>query len=140
MSYAHDDALEERRPVTGYSRAASGSSSSWGAELLAAAKPVVDAVLAVHAARLGVERFDLLLLHRDDEAVPAAEVVELLEGLRAEGLALSWVGTGRCLFSLDFTPEQYAQTQRALVAAADSERVLAAVSYSHLTLPSKAEE
>ena len=27
--------------------------------------------------------------------------------LRAEGLALSWVGTGRCLFSLDFTPHQY---------------------------------
>ena len=26
--------------------------------------------------------------------------------LRAEGLALSWVGTGRCLFSLDFTPAQ----------------------------------
>ena len=22
--------------------------------------------------------------------------------MRAEGLALSWVGTGRCLFSLDF--------------------------------------
>ena len=42
--------------------------------------------------------------------------------LRAEGLALSWVGTGRCLFSLDFTPEQYAQTQRALVAAAEKMR------------------
>ena len=42
--------------------------------------------------------------------------------LRAEGLALSWVGTGRCLFSLDFTPEQYAQTQRALIAAAEKMR------------------
>jgi len=37
--------------------------------------------------------------------------------LRQEGLALSWVGTGRCLFSLDFTPAQYAQTQAALLAA-----------------------
>jgi hypothetical protein len=31
--------------------------------------------------------------------------------LRAEGLALSWVGTGRCLFSLDFTDAQYEQTK-----------------------------
>lgn len=37
--------------------------------------------------------------------------------LRAEGLALSWVGTGRCLFSLDFTDEQYEQVTRALLAA-----------------------
>ena len=37
--------------------------------------------------------------------------------LRAEGLALSWVGTGRCLFSLDFTEEQYAFTQQALLRA-----------------------
>mmetsp|Transcript_28383 Transcript_28383/g.84972 ORF Transcript_28383/g.84972 Transcript_28383/m.84972 type:complete len:570 (-) Transcript_28383:47-1756(-) len=38
--------------------------------------------------------------------------------LRAEGLALSWVGTGRCLFSLDFTPAQYAATKDALLRAA----------------------
>jgi len=37
--------------------------------------------------------------------------------LRQEGLALSWVGTGRCLFSLDFTPAQYEQTKAALLAA-----------------------
>jgi glutamate-1-semialdehyde 2,1-aminomutase len=37
--------------------------------------------------------------------------------LRAEGLALSWVGTGRCLFSLDFTDAQYAQVTAALLAA-----------------------
>jgi len=37
--------------------------------------------------------------------------------LRAEGLALSWVGTGRCLFSLDFTDAQFQQVTRALLAA-----------------------
>merc|ERR1712216_124125 len=37
--------------------------------------------------------------------------------LRAEGLALSWVGTGRCLFSLDFTDEQYQQVTQALLRA-----------------------
>jgi glutamate-1-semialdehyde 2,1-aminomutase len=37
--------------------------------------------------------------------------------LRAEGLALSWVGTGRCLFSLDYTPAQYEQTKQALLSA-----------------------
>jgi len=31
--------------------------------------------------------------------------------LRAQGLSLSWVGTGRCLFSLDFTDEQFQQVQ-----------------------------
>ena len=38
--------------------------------------------------------------------------------LRAEGLALSWVGTGRCLFSLDFTKAQYAAVKDALLRAA----------------------
>ena len=42
--------------------------------------------------------------------------------MRAEGLALSWVGTGRCLFSLDFTPHQYAETKEAILAAADKMR------------------
>jgi len=37
--------------------------------------------------------------------------------LRAEGLALSWVGTGRCLFSLDFSDAQYGQVTAALLAA-----------------------
>jgi glutamate-1-semialdehyde 2,1-aminomutase len=37
--------------------------------------------------------------------------------LRAEGLALSWVGTGRCLFSLDFSDDQYEQTKLALLRA-----------------------
>lgn len=37
--------------------------------------------------------------------------------LRAEGLALSWVGTGRCLFSLDFSDAQYEQVMQALLNA-----------------------
>ena len=54
MSYAHDETLEERRPVTGYSRAASGSSSSWGAELLAANNLEADSSpLPVHAFKPG---------------------------------------------------------------------------------------
>lgn len=38
--------------------------------------------------------------------------------LRAEGVTLSWVGTGRCLSSLDFTPEQYQFLQEKLLNAA----------------------
>jgi len=39
--------------------------------------------------------------------------------MRAEGLALSWVGTGRCLFSLDFTDKDYAEVQTKLLAACE---------------------
>jgi glutamate-1-semialdehyde 2,1-aminomutase len=37
--------------------------------------------------------------------------------LRAEGVTLSWVGTGRCLSSMDFTTEHYLTLQLALVSA-----------------------
>jgi glutamate-1-semialdehyde 2,1-aminomutase len=38
--------------------------------------------------------------------------------LRAQGLTLSWVGTGRCIASLDYTPEDYRELQEKLVSAA----------------------
>ena len=38
--------------------------------------------------------------------------------LRAEGLTLSWVGTGRCLSSLDFTSQDYRELQTKLLNAA----------------------
>jgi glutamate-1-semialdehyde 2,1-aminomutase len=38
--------------------------------------------------------------------------------LRAEGVTLSWVGTGRCLSSMDFTDSHYALLERAMVGAA----------------------
>ena len=38
--------------------------------------------------------------------------------LRAEGVTLSWVGTGRCLSSMDFTPEDYRELQVKLLNAA----------------------
>jgi glutamate-1-semialdehyde 2,1-aminomutase len=38
--------------------------------------------------------------------------------LRAEGLTLSWVGTGRCLSSLDYSPEDYQELQDKLISAA----------------------
>lgn len=38
--------------------------------------------------------------------------------LRAEGVTLSWVGTGRCLTSLDFSPEDYEELGTKLVNAA----------------------
>ena len=37
--------------------------------------------------------------------------------LRAEGVTLSWVGTGRCLCSMDFTAQDYTALQLALVNA-----------------------
>jgi glutamate-1-semialdehyde 2,1-aminomutase len=38
--------------------------------------------------------------------------------LRVQGLALSWVGTGRCIFSLDFTDDEFAEVAARIVAAA----------------------
>ena len=40
--------------------------------------------------------------------------------LRAEGVTLSWVGTGRCLSSLDFTAAHYEELKEKLVHAARS--------------------
>lgn len=39
--------------------------------------------------------------------------------LRAEGLALSWVGTGRFIFSLNYTDADFAEVTKRFVAAAD---------------------
>jgi glutamate-1-semialdehyde 2,1-aminomutase len=38
--------------------------------------------------------------------------------LRAEGLSLTWVGTGRCLVAMDFTEKDYEDLRNKLVAAA----------------------
>ena len=38
--------------------------------------------------------------------------------LRAEGVTLSWVGTGRCLSSMDMTPGDYSELAEKIVAAA----------------------
>jgi glutamate-1-semialdehyde 2,1-aminomutase len=38
--------------------------------------------------------------------------------LRAEGLALSWIGTGRLIFSLDYTDADFEAVAQRLVAAA----------------------
>jgi glutamate-1-semialdehyde 2,1-aminomutase len=38
--------------------------------------------------------------------------------LRAEGLALSWIGTGRLIFSLDYTEDDFAAVADRFVAAA----------------------
>ncbi|WP_284419891.1 MULTISPECIES: aminotransferase class III-fold pyridoxal phosphate-dependent enzyme [unclassified Bradyrhizobium] len=40
--------------------------------------------------------------------------------LRAEGLALSWVGTGRFIFSLNYTDADFAEVTRRFVAAAET--------------------
>jgi glutamate-1-semialdehyde 2,1-aminomutase len=40
--------------------------------------------------------------------------------LRAEGVTLSWVGTGRCLSSLDFTADDYSALQSKLIEAAQT--------------------
>jgi len=42
--------------------------------------------------------------------------------LRAEGLALSWVGTGRLIFSLNYSEEDFEEVTRRFVAAAEAMR------------------
>jgi glutamate-1-semialdehyde 2,1-aminomutase len=39
--------------------------------------------------------------------------------LRAEGLALSWVGTGRLIFSLNYTDADFAEVEKRFIAAAE---------------------
>jgi glutamate-1-semialdehyde 2,1-aminomutase len=39
--------------------------------------------------------------------------------LRAEGLALSWVGTGRLIFTLNFTDADFAEVTERFVTACD---------------------
>ena len=40
--------------------------------------------------------------------------------LRRHGLALSWVGTGRMMFSLNYSSENFAEVARRFVAAAEA--------------------
>ncbi|WAC74875.1 aminotransferase class III-fold pyridoxal phosphate-dependent enzyme [Roseateles sp. SL47] len=42
--------------------------------------------------------------------------------MRAQGLALSWVGTGRMIFSTDFSEEDFDEVQRRILAAAQAMR------------------
>jgi glutamate-1-semialdehyde 2,1-aminomutase len=42
--------------------------------------------------------------------------------LRAQGLALSWVGTGRLIFSLNYSDEDFAAVAERIVAAAEAMR------------------
>ena len=43
--------------------------------------------------------------------------------LRAEGLALSWVGTGRLIFSLNYTDADFAEVAGRFVTAAEKTRL-----------------
>ncbi|HXW84965.1 MAG TPA: aminotransferase class III-fold pyridoxal phosphate-dependent enzyme, partial [Candidatus Binataceae bacterium] len=43
--------------------------------------------------------------------------------LRAEGMTLSWVGTGRCLSSLDYTTDNYRELRTMVLAAAQKMRL-----------------
>ena len=40
--------------------------------------------------------------------------------LRAQGVTLTWVGTGRCLGSMDFTAKDYEELETKLVYAAEA--------------------
>jgi glutamate-1-semialdehyde 2,1-aminomutase len=42
--------------------------------------------------------------------------------LRSHGLALSWVGTGRLIFSLNYTPSDFAAVAERFIAAAEGMR------------------
>ncbi len=54
--------------------------------------------------------------------------------LRAEGLALSWVGTGRLIFSLNYTDADFAEVAERFVAAArkdEAGRLVVARCFAH---------
>ena len=53
-------------------------------------------------------------------AILALSLAFLKGSLRAEGLALSWVGTGRLIFSLNYTDADYEVVAGRFVAAAEA--------------------
>ena len=71
------------------------------------------------AAGLPVRVANLSSIWTVDYAEPSRYNWMLQYYLRAEGLALSWVGTGRLLFSLNYTDTDFAEVTKRFVAAAE---------------------
>jgi glutamate-1-semialdehyde 2,1-aminomutase len=72
------------------------------------------------AARLPVQVAHLSSIWTITYRVPSRYNWMLQYYLRAQGLALSWVGTGRLIFSLDYTDDDFAAVTERFVAAAQS--------------------
>jgi len=73
---------------------------------------------ALQAARLPVRVVQLGTIWTLEFTIPGRYHWLLQYYLRAQGVTLSWVGTGRCLVSLDFQPGDYADLTQKLLAAA----------------------
>jgi glutamate-1-semialdehyde 2,1-aminomutase len=82
-----------------------------GAWALATNRDLADASLPLRVVRLGTV-WTLLF------SEPGRYHWLLQYYLRAEGLTLSWVGTGRCLSSMDFSEDDYAALRAKVVGAA----------------------
>jgi len=74
--------------------------------------------LALQAARLPLRVVHLGTIWTLEFTAPGRYHWLLQYYLRAQGVTLSWVGTGRCLMSLDFEPGDYAELTQKLLAAA----------------------
>jgi glutamate-1-semialdehyde 2,1-aminomutase len=74
----------------------------------------------LHAAALPVRVANLSSIWTIDYTRPSAYNWMLQYYLRAEGLALSWIGTGRLIFSLNYTEADYAAVADRFVAAAEA--------------------
>jgi glutamate-1-semialdehyde 2,1-aminomutase len=73
---------------------------------------------ALAAEKLPVEVANLSSIWMVNYTTPSRYNWMLQYYLRAEGLALSWVGTGRFIFSLNYTDADFAEVQQRFVAAA----------------------
>jgi len=73
---------------------------------------------ALAAEQLPVEVANLSSIWMVNYTTPSRYNWMLQYYLRAEGLALSWVGTGRFIFSLNYTEADFAEVQQRFVAAA----------------------
>ena len=74
---------------------------------------------ALKAAALPVRVANLSSIWTVDYTEPSRYNWMLQYYLRAEGLALSWVGTGRLVFSLNYTDADFAEVTKRFVAAAE---------------------
>ena len=77
-----------------------------------------EATCTLQAARLPLRVVQLGTIWTLEFTIPGRYHWLLQYYLRAQGVTLSWVGTGRCLVSLDFQPGDYAELTQKLLAAA----------------------
>ena len=106
------DAFLSRLASPNFSAVYNGLEETWNGRAKALNDRLASANLPVRVSNLS----SIWMVHYTE---PSRYNWMLQYYLRAEGLALSWVGTGRLIFSLNYTDADFAEVEKRFVAAAD---------------------